>query len=571
VEATQVTETASTQALPVAEVRAGRGLGLVIFVALGLIEAAWVFGVPLGAAPDEPAHVLRAVSLWRGDVLPSREDPQHPGVYLVTVPGATVGAVTGAMCSAFHPTVSNRCASEAPKVGPADTQVGSTAARYAPVYYAAVGWPTVFDAGRHGIFAVRMLSGLTCAAMLAAAMATAARARRPMLPMIGAGAAITPMVTGAAAMVNPSAWEISGGILLWSALIGLLGGRVDESRRSLLLKVVVGGSAMLVTRQISVLWVVLIFLTVSLAVGPGALLRLGGRFRRSPIGWGVLGVLLAGAVFEQYWYNVEARTFASPPSGHVSLGDAIVQSTLHLPRWLSQSWGVLGWLDAPTPLLALVSWTVVLGLLLLLAVLGSRGLLRWSVIGAIAVAVVGSIAIESLFWNAMGGYWWQGRYVMPYSMGLPVLCGAAGAVAWRWEARMERSVLRWTSLPLAFFSLLSYFTVVHRYGIGVEGSWLPAQWKWAPPGGSYLMLFTYGLGALWLARIMIRAGGKLSAGSRRVPTVVRGGPPAQGGPRDGATGGVPADSVPSPGAPDSSLPPRTVLARVGDSLQDRLA
>lgn len=476
-----------------------------MFVALALIEVAWVFGVPLGAAPDEPAHVYRAVALVRGDVIPAKEVPPRSGMFLLTLPGPTVDAVAPAKCTAFRPAVSNRCAAKAPRVGPGTTQAQSSAARYLPLYYAVVGWPSLIDPGRHGVFGMRLVSGLVCAVMLAGALATLTRMRRPVLPVIGGVAAVTPMVTGLAGTVNPNAWEISGCVLLWAALLGLASGQVTESRRSLLAKVAVAGTVVLLTRQISMIWVGLIVVTVVAAGGPRAVRAALGALRRSRAVQGVVALLVVAAAGEQYWYTTLAKTFQATSDRHNSFGYAVMRSALHVPNWLSQTWGVLGWLDTPLPLLGLVVWVAVLGLLLMLVVLGTRGPLRFVVVGVPVIAVVVSVLLEALFWNALNGYWWQGRYVMPYALGLPLLSGVVGATVWRLDARAARLLLRWTVVPLTLLSCLGYYAVGHRYGIGALGTWLPSRWPWHPPGGFALLAACYALGALVVAQCLIRA------------------------------------------------------------------
>lgn len=207
-----------------------RAYGLVAFVALALIEAAWVFGLPLGGSPDEPAHVYRAVALDRyGDLIPATAakgsslylDPP----YYVKVPTATVNAVAPVMCTAWRSNVGNACAKKyVPGTDEPVTQVTTAAGRYLWVYYAVVGIPSLLDPGRHGVFGMRLVGAWTSAALLAAAASTMLRLRRPVLPAVGVAAALTPMVTGMAATVNPNAWEICGGVLVWASLLALVGG-----------------------------------------------------------------------------------------------------------------------------------------------------------------------------------------------------------------------------------------------------------------------------------------------------------------------------------------------------------
>src|ERR1700733_15261589 len=42
---------------------------LVTFVLIFCMSAAWSAATPLDGGPDEPAQVIRAVSLWRGEII----------------------------------------------------------------------------------------------------------------------------------------------------------------------------------------------------------------------------------------------------------------------------------------------------------------------------------------------------------------------------------------------------------------------------------------------------------------------------------------------------------------------
>jgi hypothetical protein len=520
-------------------------VGLLAFAALALVEVAWVVGVPVGVNPDEPAHVYRAVSVWQGDLLP-RADAQGRQ-WVIRVPAATVRAVNASICTRFRSDISNACAKASHGPGTGEVWAPSAAARYLPVYYAAVGWPTQFVSGRHAVYAIRLLSGLGCAALLAAAVSTTLRLRRPRLAAIGIAATITPMVTGVAAWVNPSAWEISGGILLWASLLALAGGRSTESRAALLSKIAVGGAALLLTRQISVVWAVLIFASIGLVLGVSACLAVIRRALRDRASRVVAGVLVVAAVGEQGWYLSAGKLFGDGPTpGRLSLAEVVMQSSLRVPLWLHQGYGVLGWLDASSPLLALAVWLAVVGLLILLAVLGSRRSLRWSVGFTLVMACAVSIAVESVFWNSIGSHWWQGRYTIPYAAGLPLLCAAIGSAAWRWDDKIGQALARWTVLPLAGASVLTYLAVVHRYGAGINHTLWPPGWSWQPPGTVYLVALCYVAGTALLVVVILRAcvGEAESSCGVGVLSWAEGGPLSRLRPATGAARPTPDADVP---------------------------
>ncbi|HET9654760.1 MAG TPA: DUF2142 domain-containing protein [Kineosporiaceae bacterium] len=481
--------------------------GMLVFAALALIEVAWAFGLPLGAGPDEPSHVYRAVALVRtGNVIPD-DRYRDTEFFVVDVPDRTVRAVGASQCSAGHPSTGNACSRRYHRSWSGSvTRIPSTSARYLWTYYAAVGWPALIDPGPRGIYGLRLVSGLTCAGLLAAAASTMLRLRRPVLPAVGLAAAVTPMATGIAAMVNPSAWEVSGAVLVWACLLGLADPVASQRRSWLLVKLGVGGSAMLLTRQLSVLWLALILVSVLLTTERTAVAVTLRRLRRDRLAQ-VVAVLLAGAAaYEQYWYVFVDQNLPTPVRGHQSLAGAWLDSLARIPLWIHEGYGVLGWLDAPSPDLALEAWAGVNCVLVLFAVLGARGRARLVPAFALVGGLLLSVTLEAVFRNALGGNWWQGRYSMPYLSGLPLLCGAVGAATWRWDRWTAQVLLRWTVLPLAAGSVFTYYWVLHRYGAGMAGPWSPGSWTWSPPGSAHLLLMLYLSGSLLLAAVLVRGG-----------------------------------------------------------------
>ena len=103
------------------------------------------------------------------------------------------------------------------------TIAGTTAGANNPLYYLAVGWPSLLSTGPLGMYGMRLVSAAICAAMLASAVLTAFQwSRRRRWPLVAVLAAATPMVLFLNGSVNPNSLEACSGILLWISVLSML-------------------------------------------------------------------------------------------------------------------------------------------------------------------------------------------------------------------------------------------------------------------------------------------------------------------------------------------------------------
>ncbi len=187
-----------------------------IFAALGL---AWVLATPLFAAPDEPAHVVRAASVGRGQLLgrtPPADQlipPIGDAAVVVTAPGIYRSASSVA-CLAWHPNVPADCVSFTGSR--AETHVETYVGHHSPAYYVPVGFLSrVVRPGAAQVYAMRIIGMLAIAALLASALETLRRTVVPMWAGTGFAIALSPMVLFLGATVSPSGVEIASAIGVW--------------------------------------------------------------------------------------------------------------------------------------------------------------------------------------------------------------------------------------------------------------------------------------------------------------------------------------------------------------------
>jgi hypothetical protein len=174
--------------------------GISALVLFGLMVT-WSFATPLGAASDEPTHIIKAAAVARGEFLGSPTDGQgkaqvgHEGraVMTVRVPASYSEDPILASCYRHRPKTTAKCA---PSPTTSDRLVVTTTyvGRYPPLYYVIVGLPTRYLHSGGGIYFMRVLSSLASALLLGLALAVSATWSRSRFVTAGIALAATPMV-----------------------------------------------------------------------------------------------------------------------------------------------------------------------------------------------------------------------------------------------------------------------------------------------------------------------------------------------------------------------------------------
>ena len=139
---------------------------------------------------------------------------------------------------------------------------------------------------------------------------------------------------------------------------------------------------------------------------------------------------------------------------------------------LEEAVGLLGWLDIPLPLTALALWVVALGMIGGIALLHGRSDAVYVAFGVVGVAAVVSWALEMNQGDTTGTYW-QGRYYLPFVIGVPVV------VAWVADIGRvveERRVARFVVGAALVVMTAAFAASLRRWGVGTAGSLLP--WRW---------------------------------------------------------------------------------------------
>ena len=156
--------------------RPDRRVWWVSFALFGVLGALWAMSVPTMGGPDEPAHVVKAAAVVRGDW--NTEVSWAAGGFGTRIPRTRVHVPENYGLPVLNDQLAcwggKRhfrviCAPDLPtRSGPttgSTTYVGT----YQPTYYLLVGWPSLVLAPDRGLLAMRLAGAAVVAALLASA------------------------------------------------------------------------------------------------------------------------------------------------------------------------------------------------------------------------------------------------------------------------------------------------------------------------------------------------------------------------------------------------------------------
>jgi hypothetical protein len=480
-------------------------LFLVSFLAFFGMASLWALSTPIGASPDEPAHIIKAASSVRGQLIGA--PATRPQDKIVQVP-ETVAGSANTMCMAHAADVTADCLlpfGSDTKLVDATTSAGL----YNPVYYDLVGWPSLLELGKGQIFLMRLVSAALCAVFLAAAVTALARLPRPVLPVLAVFAVSTPMTYFLMGSVNPNALEIATTASFTASL--LVATTTDPGRRAswwLAASLAASGGLLVHTRGLSPLWLGVAVVVVAIAAGVP---RFVSRVLRPPL---VLSVVLVAvsAVLAVAWTLRSGSLNAVGVYGGAgtSTAQGFVRMLETTTDYTSQAIGYFGWLDTPAPSYVVFVYQGLLGLVVVAALLfrgtTRQGLAVWAALAATLIlpaAVQASSVTES-------GYIWQGRYTLPAIVVLVLVAAhtLGGASSPRrgsststrdTSTRDVRRVATFVLVATAVLHLACLMTSLRRYTVGLSAAWprMMTDPLWHPP-----LLGTIGWSLVLLAGVV---------------------------------------------------------------------
>jgi hypothetical protein len=458
---------------------------------------AWVLATPIFAAPDEPAHVIRAASVGHGQLLGRDPVPPVPPMFgstlQVTAPGIYKDVNVG--CFIHKRDTSANCLEL--NGSRRDTQVNTYVAHHPPAYYAAVGFLSRWaQPGETQVLVMRALGLLAIAALLASALESLRRVAAPMWAGAGFAVALSPMVMFLAGTVSPSGVEIGAAIGVWVHGAVLAREAPDTVDPRLVDRLGIAACVLVLSRALSPVWLGVIGL-VLLILMTRAGLRAFTHARRVRI-WA--GALVASLACYGWWffYGAPLAKLVGTPV-HESVPNLLMTSFGKTGEMLREMVGVFGWLDTRAPGATFLVWVIALGGIaaLLLALASNR--FAWALLAATVATVTLPVIVESVG-ASKSGFIWQGRYTLPLAVGVPIIAGI-GAGSAEGAARLARRFAVVLCLGLLVAQFLAFAQALRRYAVGSKGPvWFVSHERWAPPVPSLALIAVYGLvtaAALW--------------------------------------------------------------------------
>jgi hypothetical protein len=485
------------------------GLWVRSSLVLFMLCAMWTLATPLGGAPDEAVHIIKAAATVRGELI----GQPAPGVSNATrafrVPAVFKSVYDLPSCYEFHPTTPAGCAPHLRSAARLVT-VTSYVGRYPPLYYAFVGLPTLVMHSESVIYLMRLVSALLDSILLGLALAVAAIWARSTIVFAAIAVTITPLVFFLCSVVNPSGFEIAAAICVWTSGLALVRHGAADLPRGLVVTFFVTGCLLELTKGLSVLWMVLILLTM-ICLEPRSCRELL-RIRSVRIGAVILGAVGAVAlafVLAADSLSVVPSVVPLPP--HASIAVLTEQVLGQIGGYIDQFVGVFGWLDTASPLLTIALWTSLLGFLIILGLALSRVRHACVLLGLIGGSLAVTVAVT--VWHAGSfGITWQTRDGFPLYAGIPLLAGfvmsdhAFASSAPRVRPRVAAIV----AIAVGMSQLVDFGWALRRNTVGLGRTidlFLRVPGGWSPPLGTPLVV---ALGAVavvvyaaWLYRQMV--------------------------------------------------------------------
>jgi len=468
------------------------------FAALGyaLLIGAWEFASPIGAAPDEQAHIVRAAAAGVGQLdgrpvapyqrggglSPAQADLLNRQTQEFSIP---VRLVPPSTCFASAPDQSAACVgSPRAPAGSYSVAAQSYATTAPPFIYVLAG--LAMQLPQNSVlpaYVGRLALGLVCTLLLAAA-ASAVSGRGSLWPAVGLALAVTPMVLFLASSLTPAGVAVCAAICLMAAVVALWTG---PPTFGLLSVTVLAGLALVLARPSG--------LAVVAAVSVAALPLVRARLLFRPA---VLLAFLAvggGVAVEVGWVLGHQPSL---PLGGLSVTDGLPVVAERWPALVQQLVGVFGSTDVPLIAAIPAVWSVLAALLigsaLVIGSFGERLALLLAASAVVLAAAAYAVILSPVGWEL------QGRYVLAVAVLLPLL---GGFVMYRAGAPTRADVFL-VGLAVAAMQFAAFWENAHRYAVGRYGTpdFVDLA-QWSPPGGWLVWVVVAATGCILVALSLV--------------------------------------------------------------------
>jgi hypothetical protein len=469
-------------------------------VAYFLLAGAWALALPVNGTYDEKQHLVRAYAVWTGQFTPVGRALDATGLPTEAFDAPRSLLPENADCT-WHPKPPLPASCQRPVTDRTHTLMPSSAARYSPVYYLAVGLPLRLSPDQTGLIWARLLSAALSALLLAAAVWVAARLGNRLLlaALVLVG---TPLAMNLNGAINPNGLEISAGVLLFVALLAAL----RTPSRALLMLAGAAAALLFVVRELGPVLFVLAVL---------ACLIMAGRERAAALlrereTWQWFGVpVAAGALFFAVWLLVSGSSgLGTPDELRNSMGLGAILKGIVTSRtefYVRQIVAQFGYGETTVSLGMVALWYLLVAALVVPALwLGGRRF-RIAVAGIVGACVALLVAGEIHF-EPLVGWYSHSRYIMPLGVGVVLAAAFVDRyTAWLndrgWLDRLAL-VLVAVTVPLDLYALARVMT---RFQLGINAGLHPFGGSWQPAVGPVSPLLVCLVGGVLLTVMVARS------------------------------------------------------------------
>ena len=475
------------------------------------LSIAWMLASPVGASPDEEAHIAYAWGTVTGQTV--------TGEHLVSIPGGRTATsvqipqkllqMAPAGCYAFLPEKPvTQCA---PILADNVRMVtdASYMSRYPPLFYAVEGVvlraATAVDlSGPRVLYGARLVAAVLSLLAVGSGVFLLSRRFPALIVVFTTLLALPATAWFLAGSVNPNGLEITAAFLLAAGVLAL---RVDHATgaRSVtaILAVPVGTLLLAWTRPLSWVWAALILALLLVPIGQkdgsSWIRRLPVRQLGAVATAATVLVLTSAMVWFVYGLQIRAseaaRVNATGWDGLNPIGRVLIL-VFHSGTIVTEEVGTFGWLDTPLPPLAVLAWVSIAAMAAVIWFVGRNDCVpRWSI-----GAVLGLGYLAALLDEYKGAWAWQGRYLLPVAAAICVLA-VPGLLAGLERLSALRSLVPWMMVALMAVDAVSvaWFLFRNVYGLRISPGRLPSVPRpvgtpsWTPPYGQGVVLALVGL------------------------------------------------------------------------------
>ena len=464
-----------------------------IWGALFALMGLWAIATPIGASPDEPAHLIKAASVVRGEFIGER----GPAGEIVDVPNY-IGYTHAQTCYAFDETISANCIPEVPGDPAEIVDASTTAGLYNPLYYALVGWPSLISTDSSGVFAMRLVSAAVASLTLTASAIIALSWRRGAFLAVGMLAAVTPMLLFLGGAVNPNSLEIGATLLAFVGVVGIVRAPTADRLWPLATVVAVASAVAANMRGLSLLWLAIALATPLIGMRATQLRQL---LARRSIQVMIAVIVLSAALAAVWLLSTNSLGAAVDDPGSVTNAPGVgtppffgfVWTLFATVEYSQGIVGIFGWLDTPAPLLVYGVWAALFVVLIVGAVVVARGRQQVPVFVLLTAVLLLPPTLQAIYITE-GGVIWQGRYILPLVVCLIVASAVVLDDAVELAKPASRRLLLIVIAAWSIAQFQSFATAIRRYAVGLDEGWLGLlEPEWEPPLGAIPLLVMFGL------------------------------------------------------------------------------